>query len=93
MPNVFDDFSVINLPVLFGNIKLERFKLVLGKTNQIMKQGLVSLVIGLPIDWFMVPYFSSIGGASFAVVGGILGTLIAAIPSTAWGLYWCWNNF
>ena len=32
----------------------------------------------------MVPYFSSIGGASFAVIGGILGTLIAVIPPTAW---------
>ena len=85
--------AVINLPVLFGNISVGTFQTGIGKTNQIMKQGLVSLVIGLPIDWFMVPYFSSIGGASFAVVGGILSTLIAAIPSTAWGLYWCWNNY
>jgi hypothetical protein len=41
----------------------------------------------------MVPYFSSIGSASFAVVGGILGTLIVVIPSTAWGLYWCWKHY
>jgi O-antigen/teichoic acid export membrane protein len=79
--------AVINLLVLFGNISVGTFQTGIGKTNQIMKQGLVSLVIGLPLAWFMVPYFSSIGGASFAVVGGILGTLIAAIPSTAWGLY------
>jgi hypothetical protein len=43
--------------------------------------------------WFMVGYFGSIGGASFAVVGGILGTLFAIIPATAWGLYWCWKNY
>lgn len=53
--------AMTNLPVLFGNISLGKFQTVIGKTNQIMKQGLVSLAIGLPLAWFMVGYFSSIG--------------------------------
>jgi O-antigen/teichoic acid export membrane protein len=41
--------AVTNLLVLFGNISLGTFQTGIGKTNQIMKQGLVSLAIGLPL--------------------------------------------
>jgi hypothetical protein len=41
--------AVINLLVLFDNISLGTFQTGIGKTNQIMKQGLFSLVIGLPL--------------------------------------------
>ena len=41
--------AVINLLVLFGNISIGTFQTGIGKTSQIMKQGLVSLVIGLPL--------------------------------------------
>jgi O-antigen/teichoic acid export membrane protein len=92
-PTFLTLLAVTNLLVLFGNISLGTFQTGIGKTNQIMKQGLVSLAIGLPLAWFMVGYFSSIGGASFAIIGGILGALFAIVPTTAWGLYWCWKHY
>lgn len=58
-----------------------------------MWQNIASLVVGLPLAYFMVQYFYQIGGASYAVIGGILGSLIATVPNVAWGLYWCWKNY
>ncbi len=85
--------SFVNLLVLVGNISLGTFQTGIGKTKQVMKQSILSLVVGLPLAYLLVTYFYSIGGASFAVIGGILGALIATTPNVAWGLYWSWKNY
>ncbi len=84
---------LVNLLVLGGYVILAAFQTGIGKTNQVMKQSILSLVIGLPLAYLLVAYFYSIGGSSFAVIGGIVGTLIAIMPNAAWGLYWCWKNY
>lgn len=84
---------LVNLLVLFGNISLGTFQTGIGKTKQVMRQGAASLLIGLPFAYFLVYYLGLIGGPSYAVVGGILGILVAAIPAAAWGFYWCWKNY
>ena len=85
--------SIVNLLVLVGNISLGTFQTGIGKTNQVMKQSILSLAVGLPFAYFLVSYFYSIGGPSFAVIGGILGTLIASTPNVVWGLYWSWKHY
>jgi O-antigen/teichoic acid export membrane protein len=85
--------SIINLFVLVGNISLGTFQTGIGKTNQVMKQSVLSLAVGLPLAYLLVSYFASIGGPSFAVIGGIIGTLIASAPGIVWGLYWIWKNY
>jgi O-antigen/teichoic acid export membrane protein len=85
--------SLVNLLVLVGNISLGTFQTGIGKTNQVMKQSILSLVVGLPLAYLLVAYFYSIGGAYFAVIGGIVGALIATSPNVAWGLYWSWKNY
>ena len=85
--------SLVNLLVLVGNISLGTFQTGIGKTKQVMKQSILSLAIGLPLAFFLVAYFYLIGGASFAVIGGLVGALIATIPNVAWGLYWSWKNY
>jgi O-antigen/teichoic acid export membrane protein len=85
--------SIVNLLVLVGNISLGTFQTGIGKTNQVMKQSILSLAVGLPIAYLLVSYFYSIGGPSFAVIGGIVGTLIATTPNVAWGLYWSWKKY
>ena len=85
--------SIINLLVLLGNISVGTFQIGIGKTNQIMKQSLASLSIGLPLAWGLVAYFNSIGGPSFAIIGGISGTLISTLPSLVMALYWSWKNY
>jgi len=85
--------SIVNLLVLVGNISLGTFQTGIGKTNQVMKQSILSLAVGLPLAYLLVSYFYSIGGPSFAVIGGIVGTLIATTPNVAWGLYWSWKKY
>ena len=90
---------MVNLFVLVGNISLGTFQSGIGKTNQIMKQSLLSLAVGLPLAYFMVALFFSFGGsdglasASYAVVGGLIGALIASMPGMIWGLVWIWKNY
>ena len=85
--------SIVNLLVLFGNISVGTFQTGIGKTNQIMKQSLASLSVGLPLAWGLVAYFNSIGGPSLAVIGGIFGTLASTLPSLVMALYWSWKNY
>ncbi|MCW4003195.1 MAG: oligosaccharide flippase family protein [Candidatus Bathyarchaeota archaeon] len=91
--------SLVNLLVLVGNISLGTFQTGIGKTNQVMKQSLLSLVVGLPLAYLMVAYFYSLGGgnlqasAYFAVIGGQIGSIIATTPNVAWGLIWIWRHY
>jgi stage V sporulation protein B len=83
----------VNLLVLVGNISLGTFQSGIGKTRQIMYQSTLSLLAGIPLAYFMVAYFAQVGGPSFAVIGGILGALMASLPGTIWGIVWCWRNY
>jgi O-antigen/teichoic acid export membrane protein len=84
---------VINLFVLVGYVSLGTFQIGIGKTNQVMKQSVLSLVAGLPLAYLLVAYLASMGGPSFAVIGGIIGSLIASTPGMVWGLVWIWKNY
>lgn len=68
-----------------GVLSIGNFLAALGETRLLMKQGLLTLSIGLPLALVLIP--------SFNVVGGILGYIIAGVPSMIWGLYWIWKRF
>ena len=85
--------SLINLLVLFGNLSLGTFLTGIGKTNQIMKQSILSLAVGLPLAYVLVGYLSSVGGPSYAVIGGLVCDVTATMPAVAWGTYWCWKHY
>lgn len=85
--------SVLNLLVLIGNLSFGVFQSGIGKTNQIMKQSALSLVIGLPLAYLLVSYLNSVGGPAYAVIGGILGIFIANIPPVLWAIHWCWTKY
>ena len=91
--------AVVNLFVLIGNISLGTFQTGIGKTNQVMKQSILTLAIGLPLAYLLVGFFASFGGsnaqasASYAVIGGILGSVIASVPGMVWGLVWIWRKY
>jgi hypothetical protein len=50
-----------------------------------MKQGLLTLALGLPLAFVLV--------SSFGVVGGIVGNIIASVPAMVGGLYWIWKRY
>ncbi len=91
--------SVVNLFVLVGNVSLGTFQSGIGETKQIMKQSVLSLLVGLPLAYVLVAFFYSLGGAdaqasaSYAVIGGLLGALIASMPGMIWGLVWSWKKY
>jgi O-antigen/teichoic acid export membrane protein len=90
---------LVNLYVLVGNISLATFQTGVGKTNQVMKQNLLSLPVGLALAYLLVAYFFTLGGvdtqasSSLAVIGGIIGILVASVPGMIWGLVWIWKNY
>ncbi|MDR0372320.1 MAG: oligosaccharide flippase family protein [Nitrososphaerota archaeon] len=91
--------AVVNLFVLFGNVSLGTFQIGIGETKQVMKQSALSLVVGLPLAYFLVAYAFSLGGsdaqlsAAYAVMGGLVGSLIASMPGMIWGLVWSWRKY
>ncbi len=88
--------SIVNLFVLFGNVSLTTFQTGIGKTNQIMKQSILSLAISLPFAYGIITYFGTLGGANtemLAVIGGILAVMVSSTPGMVWGLIWLWRNY
>jgi O-antigen/teichoic acid export membrane protein len=84
---------LVYLLVLIGNISLGTFQTGIGKTKQVMYQSLLSLAIGIPLALVLVGYFYNIGGAVYAVIGGLIGSLIATVPNVVWGLVWSYRHY
>ena len=91
--------SIVNLFVLFGNVSLATFQTGIGKTNQIMKQSMLSFAISLPFAYVIIPYFGSIAVSDpliaqmYAIIGGILAILVSSTPGMVWGLIWLWRTY
>ena len=74
-----------NLLVVFGSISAGNFLAGIGKTKVLMFQGLLTLGVGLPLAFLLIP--------PFGVVGGIVAGTLASVFSLAFGLYWIWNRY
>jgi O-antigen/teichoic acid export membrane protein len=88
--------SIANLFVLFGHVSLIAFQTGIGKTQQIMKQSLLSLAISLPFSYAIITYFGKFGGANMEWLVGfgvILSIMVSTIPGLVWGLIWSWKNY
>ena len=55
-----------------------------GETRLLMKMSVLSLVLGIPTAFLMVP--------SLGIIGMIIGLPIAAFPSTFIGLYFIFGS-
>ena len=78
-------YVVNNLFILLGNITLSSFLAGLGETRLLMKLGILTLALGVPLAFVLIP--------AFGVVGAILGLLVAGVPSLLFSLYWTWKNY
>lgn len=74
-----------NLLALVGFFSAGNFLAGVGETKLLMKQGLLTLSLGLPLAFVLVP--------SFGVAGGIIGNIFAGVPSMLWALYWIWKHY
>lgn len=91
---IFLSVSVlVNLLVLVGNFAMGSFQTGIGKTNQVMYQSLLAVVFGVPITYLLIWYCNLIGGQYLAIIGGLIGTVVTAVPNISWAVYWSWRHY
>jgi O-antigen/teichoic acid export membrane protein len=74
-----------NLFVVFGNIIMSSLLIGLGETKMLMKLSLLTLSIGLTLAFLLIP--------TLGIVGVILASIFAALPSMFLGLHWIWKRY
>jgi len=78
-------YVIGNLFSCFGSLSMRSLLIGLGETKTLMKLSLLTLLIGLLLAFLLVP--------KLGIVGVILGTLLAGLPSMALGLHWIWKRY
>ena len=70
---------------VFGNISVYSLLQGLGETKMVMKQNALTLIVGVPLAFLLIP--------KFGILGVIVGLILAGIPSLFWGLYYIWKHY
>jgi O-antigen/teichoic acid export membrane protein len=78
-------YVISNLYAVVGNLSLSSFLAGLGESKLLMKQAILTVLVGLPLAFLLIP--------PFGVLGVIIGTLVSGIPSIILGLYWAWKHY
>jgi O-antigen/teichoic acid export membrane protein len=76
---------ITNLFVAIGSISAGGLLSGLGQTKILMTQYVITLVIGLPLGAVLIP--------AFQIVGLIIASLVAGLPSMFGVLYWIWKRY
>lgn len=74
-----------NLLVTLGSLSITSFLTGLGQTAILMKLSGISLLLGIPLAFLLIP--------SYGIIGAILGNILAGLPSVFWGLRWVWKHY
>jgi lipopolysaccharide exporter len=74
-----------NLFAVFGNLSMASLFQALGETRTLMKLNILTLAIGAPTAFFLIP--------QLGIIGVILVSILAAVPSTFIGIYWAWKRY
>jgi O-antigen/teichoic acid export membrane protein len=78
-------YVIGNLFAVLGNLSLGSFLSGVGETKILMRQSIMTLTIGLPLGFLLIP--------KFGIIGLILSNLLAGLPSMFWGLHWTWKHY
>jgi O-antigen/teichoic acid export membrane protein len=74
-----------NLFALFGNLSLGSFLSGLGQTRILMIQSVITIIIGLPLGFLLIP--------TLGITGLIIANITAGVPSMVWALNWIWKHY
>jgi len=74
-----------NLFALLGNLSSGSFLSGLGQTKILMKQSIITMVVGLPLGFLLIP--------TLGITGLIIASVVGGAPSMLWGLYWIWKHY
>jgi len=78
-------YVIGNLFTIFGSLSLGNLLTGLGETKMLMKLSLLTLSLGIPLAFLLIP--------TLGIVGVILTSLSAGLPSMFCGLYWIWKRY
>jgi O-antigen/teichoic acid export membrane protein len=70
---------------ILGSLSLHSVLSGIGETRMIMKLNIVTLCIGIPLAFLLIP--------ALEIVGLLLCILLAGIPSLFIGLHWIWKRY
>lgn len=78
-------YAIGNLFTIFGNLSLGNLLAGMGETKTLMKLSLVTLAFGVPMAIVLIP--------AMGIVGLILTSITAGMPSMFLGLYLIWKKY
>lgn len=78
-------YVIGNLFAVLGSLSLNSLLAGVGETKMLMKQSILTLAIGLPLGILLI--------TKFEIIGLILASLLAGLPSMFWGLHWAWKHY
>jgi len=70
---------------VFGDLSMSSLMAGIGETKMLLKLTLLTLSFGIPLAFILIP--------TYGIVGVILGTILAGIPSLFLGLHWIWKHY
>jgi lipopolysaccharide exporter len=83
---LFLSFYVItNLFAILGTLSMFNLLSGLGETRMLMKLNILTLCVGIPLAFLLIP--------PFGIIGLILSLILASIPRTFVGLRWIWKRY
>jgi O-antigen/teichoic acid export membrane protein len=68
-----------------GSLSATGFLSGLGETGTIMKQNIITIIVGIPLGILLIP--------AYGITGLIVAGILALVPSTIWVLHWIWRNY
>lgn len=78
-------YVMVNLFAAVGSLSMTSFLVALGKTKMLMKLNMLTLLIGIPLAFLLIP--------AFGIVGVILGNTFSGVPSMLLALRWISRNY
>jgi O-antigen/teichoic acid export membrane protein len=82
----FLTISVIGaLYVVLGSLSVGGFLSGLGETRAVMKQNIITVIIGIPLSILLIP--------ALGITGLIITSIIDGLPSFLWVLHLAWKHY
>lgn len=78
-------YVVGNLLAVFGSLSLGGFLAGVGETKVQMKLGILTILVGVPLAFLLIP--------TYDILGVIVGSILAGLPSLFFGLLWIWKHY
>ena len=78
-------YAANSLFTIFGSLSNGSALIGLGETKILLKLNAITIPIGIPLAFLMIP--------TFGILGAIVVNIVAALPTMFIGLYWTWKNY